>query len=286
MNKNLFYLEDVVKGLKKIDTESVDIVIIDPPYNIGNEFGTNLPIDKYVSWCKKWLNECVRIMKPTGSMYIYGFSEILAHISVNLDLKQRWLIWHYKNKAVPSYKSGFQRSHESIIYAVKDKPIFNVDDIRIPYSKEFMKQVGKKRTKSDTARYGNSSETFYKAHESGALPRDVFTDISALAGGAGRKERYFVLDGKFYLPEAIKLLTSEDKKRIIKHPTQKPFALTERLLLVSKPEKNGLVVIPFGGSGSEAIMCKKLELDFIGFDVDENFIFMSNEAVKNWKKLI
>jgi len=153
MKKNKFYLEDVVSGLKKIDTESVDIVLIDPPYNSGNQLNGNLPIDEYVSWSKIWLDECVRIMKPTGSMFIYGFSEILAHISVNLNLKQRWLIWHYKNKAVPSYKSGFQRSHESIIYAVKNKPIFNVDNIRIPYSKEFMKQVGKKRTASETARY-------------------------------------------------------------------------------------------------------------------------------------
>lgn len=286
MKKNKFYLEDVVKGLKKIETESVDIIIIDPPYNIGNQFNGTLPIDKYVAWCNEWLVESVRILKPTGSMFIYGFSETLAHISVNLDLKQRWLIWHYKNKAVPSYKSGFQRSHESIIYAYKDNPIFNVDDIRIPYSKEFLKQVGKKRTKSDTARYGNSSETFYKAHDSGALPRDVFVGISALAGGAGRKERYFLLDGKFYLPQAIKLLSTEDKKRVTKHPTQKPFALTERLLLASKPKKNGFVVIPFGGSGSEAVICKKLEMDFIGFDIEPEYIFMSNEAVKNWKKLI
>ncbi len=286
MKKNIFHLKDVVKGLKEIDSESVDILIVDPPYNLGNQFNGNLPISEYVAWCTTWIDECVRILKPTGSMFIYGFSEILAHISVNLVLDKRWLVWHYKNKAVPSYKSGFQRSHESIIYAYKDKPIFNVDNIRIPYTKQFLKQVGKKRTKSDTARYGNSSETIYTAHESGALPRDVFTDISALAGGAGRKERYFVLDGKFYLPKAIKTLTTKDKKRVIKHPTQKPFALTERLLLASKPEKNGFVVIPFGGSGSEAIMCKKLELDFIGFDIDPNFIFMSNEAVKNWKTLI
>jgi len=286
MEKNIFYLEDTVKGLKKIDTETVDIVVIDPPYNIGNQFNGTLPIDKYIAWCTEWLDECVRILKPTGSLFIYGFSEILAHISVNLSLKQRWLIWHYKNKAVPSYKSGFQRSHESIIYAWKDTPIFNVDDIRIPYSKEFLKQAGKKRTKSETARYGNSSETFYEAHEGGALPRDVFTDISALAGGAGRKERYFLLDDKFHLPEAIKLLSAEDKNRVIKHPTQKPFAITERLLLASKPKEGGLVVIPFGGSGSEGVVCRKLDLDFIGFDIDPNFIFMSNEAVKNWKKLI
>jgi len=201
-------------------------------------------------------------------------------------LKKRWLIWHYKNKAVPSYKSGFQRSHESIIYAWKDNPIFNVDDVRIDYSKEFLAQVGRRRTPSETARYGNSSETFYKANEFGALPRDVFTDVSALAGGAGRKERYFLLDGKFYYPKDIKSLSTKDKKRVIKHPSQKPMKLTERLLLASKPKKGGLVVIPFAGSGSEGVVCRKLDLDFIGFDIDPKFIFMSNFAVQNYKKLI
>jgi MFS family permease len=145
--------------------------------------------------------------------------------------------------------------------------------------------AGKKRTQSDTARYG-SNEGVYNAHPSGALPRDVFTDISTLAGGAGMKERYFLLNDKFYLPSEIKNLTSDEKSKIIKHPTQKPFKLTERLLLSSKPESNGFVVIPFGGSGSEGIVCKKLGLDFIGFDINETYINMSNQAIINWKNII
>jgi DNA modification methylase len=69
------------------------------------------------------------------------------------------------------------------------------------------------------------------------------------------------LNDRFYLPSEIKKLTAEEKNKIIKHPTQKPIRLTEKLLLSSKP-KNGLVVIPFGGSGSEGVVCKKLGLDF------------------------
>ena len=284
---NKYHLIDVLDGLKSIKSESVDIIISDPPYGIsGHNFGNNKDdlalksLNDYIEWSKLWMNECVRILKPTGNLYIYGFSEILAHLSVNLDLNKRWLIWHYTNKAVPSYKSGWQRSHESIILAYKNKPIFNVDKVRIPYTEVFLKNsVGKKRTKSDTARYG-SDEGTYKAHPDGALPRDVFTDISTLAGGAGAKERYFMLDDKFCLPSEMKKLTSSEKNRIIKHPTQKPFKLTEKLLLASKPESNGLVVIPFGGSGSEGVVCKKLGLDFIGFDINETYINMSNLAVE------
>lgn len=282
----MYYIKDVLKGLQNVDSNSMDIIICDPPYSLNKSFkNDNLPLNEYVEWCIKWMDECVRVLKPTGSLFIYGFSEILAHLSVNLKLDKRWLIWHYKNKAVPSYKSGFQRSHESIIYAWKDKPIFNVDDVRIPYTENYLKQVGKKRTASETARYGNSADTVYSAHELGALPRDVFTDISTLAGSSGRKERYFLLDNMFHLPKDIKTLSKEEKKRIVKHETQKPFALTERLLLASKPKEGCKVLIPFGGSGSEGVVCKKLNLDFVGFEIDETYVHLANEAVKNWKKI-
>jgi len=286
---NKFHLYDVLEGLKKIKSETVDIVLLDPPYNIGKDFGNNsynLEINEYVEWCKEWMNESIRIMKPNGSMFIYGFSEILAYLSVNLPLNKRWLIWHYTNKTVPTYKNGWQRSHESIIYAWKEKPIFNVDDVRIPYSDTYLKNsVGKKRTQSDTARYGNNPDTTYIAHTQGALPRDVFTEISTLAGGAGTKERYFLLDGEFHLPGDMKKLTKDEKKRVIKHPTQKPFKLTEKLLLSAKNDKNNLVVIPFCGSGSEGVVCKKLGLNFIGFDINQTFVDLSNMAVENYNNL-
>lgn len=287
---NKYYLLDVLDGLSYIESESTDIIIIDPPYNIGKDFGNNkdnLDLEEYIEWSKLWMNQSIRILKPTGSIFIYGFSEILAYLSVNLNLNKRWLIWHYTNKTVPTYKSGWQRSHESIIWAYKNKPIFNVDNVRIPYSESFLKNsAGKKRTKSNTARYGDKENTTYNAHPEGALPRDVFTDISTLAGGSGSKERYFMLDDKFYLPSEIKKLNSEDIERIIKHPTQKPFKLTERLLLSCMPKSDGLVVIPFGGSGSEGVVCQKFGLNFIGFDINQTYVEMANIAVDNWKKLI
>lgn len=275
---NKFHLIDVIDGLKQIETNSIDIIISDPPYNIGKDFGLNkdnLELNNYLIWCDSWINECIRILKPSGSFFIYGFSEILAHISVRINLDKRWLIWHYTNKTVPGY-NGWQRSHESIIYCWKNKPIFNKDEIRIPYTDTFLKNAaGKKRTKSETSRYGNKSDTTYNAHENGALPRDVFTGISTLAGGAG-KERYFLYKDEVYPGSEIKNFNVDE---CLKHPTQKPSKLTEKLILSSKPNNNCKVVIPFSGSGSEGVVCKKMNINFIGFDNNKDYIKLSNKAL-------
>ena len=102
---NKIHNEDCIAGMKKIQTESVDIVICDPPYNIGKDFGNDSDkqqMDDYLLWCDKWIAECLRILKPHGTLYIYGFSEILAFIRTRITCNVRWLIWHYTNKVTPS----------------------------------------------------------------------------------------------------------------------------------------------------------------------------------------
>ena len=109
------------------------------PYNIGKDFGNNSDkqtMDKYLIWCDEWIRECIRILKPKGTMYIYGFSEILAFIRVRININVRWIIWHYTNKTVPRL-NFWQRTHESILCCYKDKPNFN-------------KEIGKKSQDSDS----------------------------------------------------------------------------------------------------------------------------------------
>lgn len=281
---NKYHLMDTIEGMKKITDDTVDIIISDPPYNIGKDFGLckdNMELTSYLTWCDEWINECKRILKPTGSLYIYGFSEILAHLSVRIDLPKRWLIWNYTNKTIPLY-NGWQRSHESILYIWKEKPIFNRDSVRVPYTETFLKNSsGKKRPTSKTSRFGNSDDTLYNAHEGGALPRDVFTNISTLAGGAGR-ERYFLYKDNVYPSSEIKNFPINE---CIKHPTQKPSKLTEKLINSSRPIDDCLVVIPFGGSGTEGVVCKRLGVNFIGFDINEDYIKLSNGALEKYDSI-
>ena len=256
---NKIHNEDCITGMKKIASESVDIVICDPPYNIGKDFGNDSDkqkMDEYLLWCDEWITECLRILKPNGTMYIYGFSEILAFIRTRIYCNVRWLIWHYTNKVTPSL-NFWQRTHESILCCYKNKPIFNRDDVREPYTETFLKNAAGKVRKATKGRFSNGEkETTYTAHEGGALPRDVIK-VPALAGGAGKKER-------------------------VDHPTQKPLSLCETLLKAAKnKEGETLVVVPFAGSGSECVAAKNELIKFIGFEINAEYIDICNIRLSN-----
>jgi site-specific DNA-methyltransferase (adenine-specific) len=258
---NKIYNEDCVIGMKKMKSESADIIICDPPYNIGKDFGNNSDkqeMDAYLSWCDSWVQECLRILKPNGTLYIFGFSENLAFIRTRIFCHVRWLVWHYTNKTTPSL-NFWQRSHESILCCYKNKPTFNRDDIREPYTENFIKNAAGKVRKATKGRFSKGDvETTYNAHEMGALPRDVIK-IPALAGGAGKKER-------------------------VDHPTQKPLQLCDTLIKASMNKTSGnlqtLLVVPFAGSGSECVSAKKNHVNFIGFEINNDYITVANERLK------
>jgi DNA modification methylase/methylase of polypeptide subunit release factors len=245
-----------IDGMKKLEENSADIIICDPPYNIGKKFGnntTNISIEEYLKWCKNWINECIRILKPDGTLYIYGYSETLAFVRTQININVRWIIWHYTNKVCPSL-NFWQRSHESILVcSINSKPIFNRDDVREPYTESFIKNAAGKKRKSTKGRFSNGKkETVYKAHANGALPRDIIK-IPALAGGAGKKER-------------------------VEHPTQKPLALCEKLIkaAINKDIDKNTIVVPFSGSGSECLAAQNLNHNFIGFEINPKYIELSN----------
>jgi site-specific DNA-methyltransferase (adenine-specific) len=249
--------QDVLEGdslsiLPTLRDESAQIIIADPPYNIGKDFGNTSdkqPMDTYLAWTEKWVTECLRILKPNGTMFIYGFSEILALIMSRIPytIQRRWLVWHYTNKNVASL-NFWQRSHESILVLWKQDKVFHRDDIREAYTEGFLNGAAGKERAATKGRFSKGDKvTTYTAHPNGALPRDVIK-ISALAGGAGMKER-------------------------VDHPTQKPIALCEKLLKSCKqPASEGYVLIPFAGSGSECVAAKQLGLPFVGIELNPTYV--------------
>ncbi len=272
---------DCLIGMKNLPDNSIDIIIADPPYNIGKDFGNDS--DKqtypdYIEWVKLWLMECQRLLKPTGTMFIYGFDEILAHISVLLPMEQhRWLTWYYTNKNVASL-NFWQRSHESILCYWKDKPIFNRDAVREPYTEGFIKgSAGRVRPASMTGR-GGKGKSVYNANPLGALPRDVIK-VSTLAGGRSLQERiiYCKTCGKIVDPKNRKAHLAHD---LVIHPTQKPLALTDKLIKSCKPKGNFTVLIPFCGSGSECISTLMNQGTYIAYEINPDYVVLATEHIK------
>lgn len=250
---------DTLKILPTLTSDSAQIIIADPPYNIGKDFGNDSdkqPMDEYLLWCEQWINECLRILKPNGTMFIYGFSEILALIlsKVPYSINRRWIVWHYTNKTVPSL-NFWQRSHESIVVLWKSDKVFHRDDIREAYTDGFLNGAAGKERTSTKGRFSKGEKTTtYTAHANGALPRDVIK-IPALAGGAGMNER-------------------------VDHPTQKPLAICERLIR-SCMQKDGYVLVPFAGSGSECLTAKRLGLPFIGIELNSEYVKLIHDRLKD-----
>ena len=286
MEKNKIHLQDCIDGMKELNDDCADIIIADPPYNIGKDFGNDsdcMTMEEYHGWSASWITQASRILKPTGTMYIYGFPEILAHLSVLTEFYMpnvRWLQWHYKNKTVPGARF-WQRSHESILVCCYNEKIFNRDDVRVPYTETFLKNAAGKERKGTKGRFGSKKGTIYKAHKKGALPRDVI-EVSALAGGAGAKERWFYCKT---CAEAYrnKELIKHKRHDTIQHPTQKPMKLTETLLKAAKPKDGGFVVVPFAGTGSELIVANNLNLDWIAFEINEDYLMLANSMIKKIK---
>lgn len=287
MYNNVINHCDVLEGLKKVKSNSADIIIGDPPYNIGKDFGIykdKVSLKKYIDWCDSWVKESLRVLKPTGTMYIYGYSEILPYLFVNIQCEyKKWIIWHYTNKNSPKV-NFWQRSHESILVCSKEKTIFNTDDVREPYTESFLQNsVGKKRAATIGRFNKNENETLYTAHPNGALPRDVIK-VPALAGGAGLKEKaYYCTSCNTFL------LGSKNKKshnlilnhEVITHPTQKPLILTRKLIKAVKNKNNTDVIILFSGSGAEAVAAYKEDCSFIGFDNNINYVNMGNRWIES-----
>ena len=246
--------KDCIAGLKELVDNSADIIICDPPYNIGKDFGNDTDkqqFDEYLLWCDAWIAECIRVLKRTGTLYIYGFSEMLAYIRTRINIQVRWLVWHYTNKVSPNLHF-WQRTHESILCCTKGLSVFNRDAVREPYTDAYKKTGGKKRA-GTKGRFG-SKETVYTVHPDGALPRDVLK-IPALAGGAGKKER-------------------------VDHPTQKPMELCEKLIRASmNTDNHTLLVVPFVGSGSECVAGKNLGIDVIGYEVNEAYVELARSRL-------
>ncbi|WP_018264906.1 DNA-methyltransferase [Methylosinus sp. LW4] len=249
------YQGDSVEWLKSLEADSVDLVFADPPYNIKKaNWDTFESQEEYIRWSMTWIEQAARVLKPTGSLYVCGFSEILAdlkHPSSKYFAHCRWLVWHYKNKA--NLGGDWGRSHESIMHLRKSDAFkLNIDDVRVPYGAHTLKYPS--HPQAETSAYGKGSKKHrdnWLPNPKGAKPKDVF-DIPTTCNGMGEKTP---------------------------HPTQKPEELLRKLVLASS-EQNALVIDPFSGSGTTVVVAEQLARRWMGCDLDATYNGWAIERIK------
>ena len=241
----MLFTGNSLQWLKSLQDESIDMIFADPPYNIKkadwDKFDSQ---EEYIKWSLQWISEASRILKPTGSLYICGFSEILAdlkHPAMRYFSGCKWLIWHYRNKA--NLGNDWGRSHESILHLRKTKKFaLNVDEIRIPYGSNTLKYPTHPQSESSQYSNGKKTNPVWTPNPLGAKPKDVF-EVPTTCNGMGEKT---------------------------KHPTQKPEELLRKLVLASS--KVGDVILdPFSGSGTTLVVAEQLQRLWIGCEMNEEY---------------
>jgi len=245
---------DVFDLLANIQSSSASLVVTDPPYAIGKDrWDVFESIASYVDWCDRWLAEVERILTPSGSAYVCGFSEIIAEVKVRSAPRFRacrWLVWSYKNKA--NLGSDWGRSHESILHLRKTPTTkLDIDAVRIPYNAHTKRYPNRVQALSSQYAGKNKRRDRWQPHPLGAKPRDVF-DIPVLCNGTAERNE---------------------------HPTQKPEELIRRMIAASsKPDD--LVVDPFGGSGTTAVVAERLGRRWIVGDADPRYTGLARRRLQ------
>ena len=204
-------------------------------------------IEAYIGWLKVRLQECYRVLKPTGSIYVHLDWHASHYVKVMMDEIfgygnfRNEIVWCYSNSG--RGKKEFAKKHDTILFYSKSSGSkWNADEIKIPYDEKYIKshfrgvdddgKVCRKRLD------GGKWRVYYP--DSGMIPNDWWTDIPSLNSVA--KER-------------------------LGYPTQKPEALLERIIKASS-NKGDLILDPFCGCGTALATAQKLGRRWIGIDAE------------------
>lgn len=244
--------------LRSLPDSSIDLIFADPPYNVKKaEWDTFESQERYIEWSMEWIKQASRVLKPTGTMFVCGVSEILS------DLKHpacryfdgcRWLIWHYKNKA--NLGNDWGRAHESLLHLRKSKKFrLNMDPVRIPYGKHTLKYPSHPQAKSSNFGKGKRRDN-WQPHPLGAKPKDVL-EIPTKCNGSYESTP---------------------------HPTQKPEELVRKLVMATS-NAGDIVIDPFSGSGTTAVVSEQLKRKWLACDLSIEYNEWAIKRIENVKRL-
>lgn len=238
--KHTIYPGDALDILKaQIQSQSIDLIFVDPPYNIGKKFSTfkdRWPSDiDYANWAHKWIDECVRVLKPNGAMYLMTSTQAMPYLDLYVRKKLHILsriVWFYDSSGVQA-KKYYGSCYEPILFCVKNPKdyCFNANEILVEA------KTGAKRKLID---YRGDTPKPYNTMK---VPSNVWEYP---------RVRYRM-------------------KEYENHPSQKPEALLERIILASSNEGE-TVLDPFAGTFTTAAVAKKFKRKSISIESQEEYL--------------
>ncbi len=232
---------DCLEVLPKLPPACAQLIIADPPYNIGykyDRYDDSRAHQDYCAWTSQWMRACKQVLSPTGSMYIAIGDDYAAEVrliarELNLPLRN-WIIWHYTFGQ--NTKKKFARSHIHIFYFVADEKKFTFNDDSIRVLSDRQKQYADRR-----------------ANPAGKIPDDTWVVFPRICGTFAERA-----DG----------------------PNQLPEALLARIIRASS-NPGDLVLDPFCGSGTTATVAAQLYRPYISMDISADYVRQAKRRLKN-----
>lgn len=251
---NQIYHMDCFTFLQQVPNHSVDLAVIDPPYNMQkanwDSFQTH---QDFLDFTFQWLDQVIEKLNKNGSLYVFNTPFNCAYICQYLVSKglifQNWITWD-KRDGMGAAKRRYAHGQESILFFTQsNQHVFNYDDIRQPY---------------------DSAERIKHAAEKGIIKNG---------------KRWFPNPNGKLCGEVWHFSSQRHKEKIngktqkLKHITPKPHDLIERIIRASS-NPNDLVLDCFMGSGTTAIVAKKLGRNFIGCEQNAEYVAFANEQLQ------
>jgi site-specific DNA-methyltransferase (adenine-specific) len=237
---NTIFVGDCLEGMRQLPSMCVDLVFADPPYNLGKDFGNNLdhrPDHEYREWCAAWIQELHRLVKPSAAVYVccdWFYSGLFQELLSQHFIIQNRITW--KREKGRGAQRNWKNNMEDLWFCTASSDYkFYVERVKI--KKEVIAPYRENGKPKDWVE--ENGERYRWTH-----PSNIWTDLVV----------------PFWsMPENTP------------HPTQKPERLVERVLLASSDEGD-LVLDPFMGSGTTAVVATRLKRSFIGFELNPDYV--------------
>ena len=245
--------QDVFEVVDLLPSKFIDLLFIDPPYNLTKTFNSHsfkqVPVKEYMDWIESWLKRMKRLLKPTASIYICGDwrSSSAVHLLCEKYFIVRNRITFEREKGRGAKKDWKNNSEDIWFCTVSNNFTFNAEAVKLkrrviaPYRED---GVPKDWTEEEYGKYRLTS------------PSNIWTDITI----------------PFWsMPENTP------------HPTQKPEKLLAKIILASSNEGD-IVFDPFAGVGTTGVVAKKLKRNFVMVEIDEEYCFYAEKRLETAEK--